>query len=117
MRRLVCLGLLLAGFAVHAAPAGDPLKIGLSYPRTGNDKAEGLEQMRGALLAVAQVNAEGGVLGRPLQLETGNSASRAETAVNTVDRLQAKGVAMVFGGATSEEVVAASRRARLCARA
>lgn len=112
MRRLVCLGLLLAGFAVHAAPAGDPLKIGLSYPRTGNDKAEGLEQMRGALLAVAQVNAEGGVLGRPLQLETGNSASRAETAVNTVDRLQAKGVAMIFGGATSEEVVAASRRAR-----
>ena len=112
MRRLVCLGLLLAGFAVHAAPAGDPLKIGLNYPRTGNDKAEGLEQMRGALLAVEQINAAGGVLGRPLQLETANSASRADSAVKNVDRLQAKGVAMVFGGATSEEVIAASQRAR-----
>lgn len=112
MRRLVCLGLLLASFAVHAAPSGAPLKIGLSYPRTGNDKAEGLEQMRGALLAVEQINAAGGVLGRPLQLETANSASRAENAVRNVDRLHARGVAMIFGGATSEEVVAASQRAR-----
>lgn len=112
MRRLVCLGLLLASLAVHAAPSGAPLKIGLSYPRTGNDKAEGLEQMRGALLAVDQINAAGGVLGRPLQLETANSASRAENAVRNVDRLHARGVAMIFGGATSEEVVAASQRAR-----
>lgn len=112
MRRLVCLGLLLAACAAHAAPVGDPLKIGLSYPRTGNDKAEGLEQMRGALLAIEQINTEGGVLGRPLQLETANSASRAETAVKNVDRLQARGVAMLFGGATSEEVIAASLRAR-----
>ena len=112
MRRLACLSLLLAAFAVHAAPAAEPLKIGLNYPRTGNDKAEGLEQMRGALLAIEQINAHGGVLGRPLQLETANSASRAETAVRNVDRLQAKGVAMVFGGATSEEVIAASQRAR-----
>lgn len=112
MRRLVCLGLLLASLAVHAAPSGAPLKIGLSYPRTGNDKAEGLEQMRGALLAVEQINAAGGVLGRPLQLETANSASRAENAVRNVDRLHARGVAMIFGGATSEEVVAASQRAR-----
>lgn len=112
MRRLVCFSLLLLGFAVHAAPPVDPLRIGLSYPRTGNDKAEGLEQMRGALLAVDELNAGGGVLGRPLRLETANSASRAETAVKNVDRLRARGVTMIFGGATSEEVLAASQRAR-----
>ena len=112
MRRLACLSLLFAAFAVHAAPGGEPLKIGLNYPRTGNDKAEGLEQMRGALLAVEQINASGGVLGHPLQLETANSASRVETAEKNVDRLQARGVVMLFGGATSEEVIAASRRAR-----
>lgn len=112
MRRLACLSLLLASFTVNAAPSGDPLKIGLNYPRTGNDKAEGLEQMRGALLAIEQINAAGGVLGRPLQLETTNSASRAETAVKNVDRLHDRGVSMLFGGATSEEVIAASQRAR-----
>ncbi len=112
MRRLVCLSLLLLGFSVHAAPSGDPLRIGLNYPRTGNDKAEGLEQIRGALLAIEQINTQGGVLGRPLQLETANSASRVDTAQRNVDRLQARGVAMLFGGATSEEVIAASQRAR-----
>ena len=90
----------------------EPIKIGLSYPRTGNYKAEGLELHRGALMAVAAINAQGGLLGRPLQLLTRNSASRADKARGNVERFASQGARMVFGGATSEEAIAAGKRAR-----
>ena len=104
MTRIFLFALLLAALPCHAA---DPIAIGLSYPRTGNYKAEGLELMRGALLAVDQLNRSGGVLGRPLRLLSLNSASRAEQAERNVERLHAQGARMVFGGATSEEAIRA----------
>lgn len=90
----------------------EPIKIGLSYPRTGNYKAEGLELHRGALMAVAAINGSGGLLGRPVQLLTRNSASRAQNAQTNVERFARQGAQMVFGGATSEEAIAAGQRAR-----
>jgi ABC-type branched-subunit amino acid transport system substrate-binding protein len=90
----------------------EPIKIGLSYPRTGNYKAEGLELHRGALMAVEAINGNGGLLGRPVQLLTRNSASRAQKAQNNVTRFARQGARMVFGGATSEEAIAAGKRAR-----
>ncbi|MBC9249878.1 branched-chain amino acid ABC transporter substrate-binding protein [Pseudomonas alcaligenes] len=110
LRPLACLLLAaLCGLPAHAAPS---LKIGLNYPRTGNYKDEGLELRRGALLAVADINRSGGVLGQPLELLSANTASRAEQARDNVDRLVAQGARMVFGGATSEEAIAAGQRAR-----
>jgi ABC-type branched-subunit amino acid transport system substrate-binding protein len=90
----------------------EPIKIGLSYPRTGNYKAEGLELHRGALMAVEAINGNGGLLGRPVQLLTRNSASRAQKARDNVTRFARQGAQMVFGGATSEEAIAAGKRAR-----
>ena len=85
MKRTTLLALGL-GFCL-AVEAADPITLGLNYPRTGSYKEEGLSQMRGALLAVDEINARGGVLGRPLQLATRNSASRPEKAVANVDKL------------------------------
>lgn len=90
----------------------EPIKIGLNYPRTGNYKDEGLELRRGALLAVEEINRAGGVLGQPLQLLSENTASRAEQARDNVDLFADQGARMVFGGATSEEAMAAGQRAR-----
>ena len=89
----------------------EPIRIGLNYPHSGNYQAEGLELHRGALLAVAAINREGGVLGQPLQLLARDSASNAETARANVDAFAAQGVQMIFGGATSEEAIAAGQRA------
>ncbi|HAQ24903.1 MAG TPA: branched-chain amino acid ABC transporter substrate-binding protein, partial [Pseudomonas sp.] len=73
------IALLAAGLGLClAAEAADPITLGLNYPRTGSYKEEGLSQMRGALLAIDEINARGGVLGRPLQLSSRNSASRPE---------------------------------------
>ena len=82
MKRTTLLALGL-GFCL-AAQAADPIKLGLNYPRTGSYKEEGLAQMRGALLAIDEINARGGVLGRPLEIISRNSASRPEKAVVNV---------------------------------
>ncbi|MCW3150005.1 ABC transporter substrate-binding protein [Stutzerimonas stutzeri] len=110
MKRLSLLALGL-GLCV-AAQAADPITLGLNYPRTGSYKEEGLAQMRGALLAIDEINARGGVLGRPLELTSRNTASRPEKAVANVDKMADEGVAMLFGGVSSAVAIAASKRAK-----
>lgn len=102
--------LLLAGLGNLAQ--AEHIKIGLNYPRTGNYKDEGLELRRGALLAVDEINQAGGVLGKPLELLSKNTSSQADKAVSNVDYFANQDARMVFGGATSEEAIAAGQRAR-----
>lgn len=90
----------------------EAIRIGLNYPSTGNYRDEGQELLRGAQMAVAHINNNGGVMGRPLELLRENTASRVEQAEKNVDRMAAQGARMLFGGASSEETIAASRRAR-----
>lgn len=111
MGRVIALCCLLLNCLGNSLLA-EPIKIGLSYPRTGNYKAEGLELHRGALMAVAAINNSGGLLGRPVQLLTRNSASRAQTARSNIERFARQDARMVFGGATSEEAIASGKRAR-----
>ncbi|MEX6504041.1 ABC transporter substrate-binding protein [Pseudomonas zhanjiangensis] len=111
MARVILLCCLLCN-CLGASLQAESLKIGLNYPRTGNYKDEGLELRRGALLAVEQINRSGGVLDRPLELLSENTASRAEQARRNVERFASQGARMVFGGATSEEAIAAGQRAR-----
>ena len=111
MKRLTACLALWAGL-VACAQAAEPITLGLNYPRTGNYKEEGLAQMRGALLAIDELNAKGGVLGRPLRLSSYDSASRPEKAVKNVDKLADEGAAMLFGGASSAVAIAAGKRAQ-----
>ena len=111
MKRLTACLALWAGLTA-AAQAAEPITLGLSYPRTGSYKEEGLAQMRGALLAIDELNAKGGVLGRPLRLSSLDDASRPEKAARNVDKLAGEGAAMLFGGASSAAAIAAGKRAR-----
>ncbi|MFG0381653.1 ABC transporter substrate-binding protein [Pseudomonas sp. zbq_18] len=111
MKRLTATLALWAGITA-CAQAAEPITLGLNYPRTGPYKEEGLAQMRGALLAIDEINAKGGVLGRPLRLSSQDTASRPAKAVKNVDKLAAEGAAMLFGGASSAVAIAAGKRAR-----
>lgn len=53
---------------VSAWAAGDPIKIGLLEDSTGDFAAAGIPKVHGVELAVAEINAKGGVLGRKLQV-------------------------------------------------
>ena len=111
MKRLTATLALWAGITA-CAQAAEPITLGLNYPRTGPYKEEGLAQMRGALLAIDELNAKGGVLGRPLRLESRDTASRPEKAVKNVNSLADQGAAMLFGGASSAVAIAAGKRAK-----
>ena len=105
----------LAGLAMlwaGLAGAAEPIAIGLNLPRTGQYAQEGLMQMRGAMLALDEINQAGGVLGRPLELLERDSASNPQRAVRNVDELADAGARMLFGGASSAVAIAAGKRAR-----
>ena len=51
-----------------AGMAAEPIKIGVSGPFTGGSAPMGVSMRDGVKLAVAEINAKGGVLGRQIQL-------------------------------------------------
>ncbi|WP_339412209.1 ABC transporter substrate-binding protein [Pseudomonas sp. EA_35y_Pfl2_R5] len=110
MQRLTTALALWAGLTA-CAQAAEPITLGLNYPRTGPYKEEGLAQMRGALLAIDELNAQGGVLGRTLRLSSKDTASRPAKAVKNVDKLANEGAAMLFGGSSSAVAIASGKRA------
>lgn len=112
-RLLIALALWAAALpALTAADPVDPVIIGLSYPRTGHYREEGLAQMRAALLAVEEINRNGGVLGKPLQLINRDSSARPEKARRNIDSMVAEGAAMLFGSVSSAEAIAAGEQAK-----
>jgi branched-chain amino acid transport system substrate-binding protein len=66
---VTALGQVPAPAAPAAAPsAANPIRIGLIFPLTGGSAAPGNSARIGAQLAVSEINALGGYLGRPLEL-------------------------------------------------
>lgn len=97
--------------AACAAQAADTIRLGLSAPTTGRYKEQGQEQSRGALLAVDEINATGGVLGKPLELLIANTASKPDQAADTVRELDSQGAVLMFGAASSDAALAAGQEA------
>ncbi|SFR48753.1 amino acid/amide ABC transporter substrate-binding protein, HAAT family [Marinobacter daqiaonensis] len=110
MRNLVVLLCLLSAALPVAA---EPLKLGLNYPQSGRYQDQGLQQRLGAFLAVEEINAEGGIMGRPVELVIRNTRSDPErSARNTAELIDKEGVEMVFGGVSSAVAIASGRAAR-----
>src|ERR1051326_1794534 len=72
---------------VIAARAADPIKIGMVDPLTGVYAAVANNEVIGAKFAVEQINAKGGVLGRPLELLVEDSANDVGTGVQETRKL------------------------------
>jgi len=83
--RSLLLPLLFAG-AVAGAQA-QPVRIGAILPLTGASASIGEDQRRGIELAVEQLNAAGGVLGRPFAVLIEDSGGRAPTALDAARKL------------------------------
>src|SRR4051794_34184346 len=64
-----------------------PLRIGLVDPLTGVYAAVAQNEVMGAKLAVEQVNAKGGILGRPIELLVEDSANDVGTGVQKARKL------------------------------
>jgi ABC-type branched-subunit amino acid transport system substrate-binding protein len=111
MPRLARLVLVSVSFVLGAlAQPADTVKLGLNFPKTGPYEAQGADQLRAAQLAVDEINAAGGILGKQVHLVTRDSQSSVPvTRVNVLDLILKEKVAMVFGGAASSVAVEAGR--------
>lgn len=98
--------LALAVLAVSACGA-DAIKIGLNYPETGPYSVQGLDQYRAATMAVEEINAKGGILGKQVELVCRDSKSNVDQAkANVTELIDKEGCSMIFGGSSSAVAVA-----------
>jgi branched-chain amino acid transport system substrate-binding protein len=64
-----------------------PIKIGMHDPFTGTYAAEGESEKRGAEMALAEVNAKGGIVGRKVELLTEDEGANAGLAAQKAHKL------------------------------
>ena len=88
-RRLLRAGLALplAAPPLIAARGEAPVKLGFVNPLTGSLSSLAVTEVEGAKYAVAQINAKGGILGRPIELLIEDSANDVGTGVQKARKL------------------------------
>jgi branched-chain amino acid transport system substrate-binding protein len=88
------------------AQSGDPILVGVVVPMTGPLATYGSPFSDAIELAVDEVNASGGVNGRPIKLQIEDSQASNTVAINALNRLlQSKPVAM-FGPGLGTQILA-----------
>ena len=108
MPRLILALLCLLALSVHATP---PLRIGVSGPFTGGSSPMGISMREGIRIAAAEINAGGGVLGRPIELVERDDEARNERGAQVVQELIEKEHVVAGLGVVNTGVALASQRA------
>src|ERR1700722_11794329 len=111
LRNTACVAVLsLTGlsFAVSAsAQGGDVIKIGVVSPQSGASSRYGAYALKGAELAVNEVNAAGGVLGKKLDLVQGDSQCVPAEGVSATQRMiRFDNVSIIIGDVCSSVTLA-----------
>ncbi len=87
---------------LRTVQADDTINIGMNYPQTGPYMHIGIDQERGAQMALEEINQHGGILGKKIIIYRRDSKSNPDTsALNVKELIDQKNVKMVFGGASS----------------
>lgn len=86
---------------------GDTIKIGTDLEMTGNQAAYGQDAIRGAKLAVEEINKNGGVLGKKLELVSLDNKSEPSEAASAAQKLVDEGVVAVVAPNMSSNTLAA----------
>ncbi|GAA4220639.1 branched-chain amino acid transport system substrate-binding protein [Streptosporangium album] len=104
---LAALGLLVTGCGQgllggdgddKAAKTDAPIVLGMLIPQSGSEAAIGPYMSNAAQLALDEINAKGGVLGRKLELKTADDACDAQSAAAAANKLVTEGVDISVGG-------------------
>jgi branched-chain amino acid transport system substrate-binding protein len=84
-----------------ALAAEDPLKIGFLLPLTGSNAPFGQIQKKSALMAVAEINASGGINGKKIELMIEDTRSHPDTGRAAIEKLIRREKVLVIGGGFS----------------
>jgi len=103
------LGLALgASIAFSTAAFAQDISVAVAGPMTGSESAFGRQMKNGADMAVADLNAAGGVIGKKLALQIGDDACDPKQARSAAEKLASSKVQMVAGHFCSSSSIPAS---------
>lgn len=108
--KLLRLFALACGVLGTAALAAEPIRIGVSGPFTGGSSPMGLSMRDGIRVAAAEINASGGLLGRPLVLVERNDEARNERGAQIAQELVGREKVVAGIGIVNTGVALASQR-------
>ncbi|WP_066936901.1 branched-chain amino acid ABC transporter substrate-binding protein [Microtetraspora fusca] len=89
---------LLSGDPGSGEKKNEPIVLGMLIPQSGSEAAIGPYMSNAAQLAVDEINAKGGVLGRTLELKTADDACDPQTAAAGANKLVTEGIRVSIGG-------------------
>jgi branched-chain amino acid transport system substrate-binding protein len=113
MQRFAGMLIALAAAAMIAGCGGDDadktIPVAVVGPVTGQYASFGAQMKNGGEMAVADINAAGGVLGKPLDLSIGDDACDPKQAVAVANQMTGAGVRLVAGHYCSGSSIPASK--------
>ena len=103
--------LALLAVSLFAMPgfAGDTIKLGSAGVISGDLAPYGISAVRGVKMAIADINAKGGILGKQIELLVGDDVCKPEVAVNMATKLVSDGAQMIVGHVCSGSTIAANK--------
>jgi branched-chain amino acid transport system substrate-binding protein len=108
MKKLLALGLALGLGLVFTGAASAQVRMGVGGPMTGGSAAFGAQLRQGAEQAVADINAQGGILGQKIELSIGDDRADPREGVSAANKFVADGVKFVVGHFNSGVTIPAS---------
>jgi len=99
----------LGAYGAAPAAAQQEITIAVAGPITGQYAIFGEQMRRGAQMAVEDLNARGGLLGRKIRLEVGDDACDPRQAVAVANQLASRNVTFVAGHFCSSSSIPASQ--------
>lgn len=104
---IIVIAVVLVGYNILQGPTTQvPIKIGFIAPLTGDAAAYGEPERDGVAIAVKEINAAGGVNGRPIQVVYEDGKCTGKDAVSAVQKLiNIDKIKFVIGGACSGETL------------
>ncbi len=106
-RRLLAVAFVIVSFLVGSCTGREPIRVGFSGEITGRRADLGVAGRNGVQLAVADLNAGGGIAGRPVELLIRDDQGTPEGARAADRELVDAGVVAIIGHMTSGQTVAA----------
>ena len=95
-----------AAGSTAAAASGDTIKVGVMGPLSGNVSVYGQAVVNGAALYLKQVNANGGINGKQIEILTEDEQGDATQAVNCFTKMVDEGMTALIGDVTTTPTLA-----------
>ena len=108
VKKLLTSGLLLLTGLAWAGAASAEVKLGLAGPVTGPSASTGIQMKSGVERAIADINAQGGVLGEKFVLSVGDDVSDPKQGVSVANQFVGQGIQFVVGDYNSGVSIPAS---------